>query len=65
MLAHNQPIYSYNVKDCNLCNFPSINYEYPSNSKKKLTIQEQYNINASMMYNLQNFLALISLTVEI
>lgn len=55
MLAHNQPIYSYNVKDCNLCNFPSINYEYPSNSKKKLTIQEQYNINASMMYNLQKF----------
>lgn len=55
MLAHNQPIYSYNIKDCNLCNFPDINYEYPSDYKKQLTKQDQYKINASMMFNLQKF----------
>ena len=55
MLAHNQPIYSYNIKDCSMCNFPNINYDYPSNSKKELTREEQYKINASMMYNLQKF----------
>ena len=55
MLAHNQPIYSYNIKDCSMCNFPKINYEYPSSSKKELTRDEQYKINASMMYNLQKF----------
>lgn len=55
MLAHNQPIYSYNIKDCSMCNFPVINYDYPSNSKKELTKEEQYKINAAMMYNLQKF----------
>ena len=55
MLAHNQPIYSYNIKDCSMCDFPNINYDYPSNSKKELTREEQYKINASMMYNLQKF----------
>ena len=38
-----------------MCNFPKINYEYPSSSKKELTRDEQYKINASMMYNLQKF----------
>ena len=52
---YNQPIYSYNIKDCNLCNFPDINYEYPSDYKKQLTKQDQYKINASMMFNLQKF----------
>ena len=55
MLAHNQPIYSYNIKDCSLYNFPNINYEYPSSSKKQLALQEQYNINADMMHKLQRF----------
>lgn len=55
MLAHNQPIYSYNIKDCSLYNFPNINYEYPSSSKKQLTLQEQYKINADMMHKLQLF----------
>ena len=55
MLAHNQPIYSYNIKDCSMCDFPNINYDYPSNSKRELTFEEQYKINASMMYNLQKF----------
>ena len=55
MLAHNQPIYSYNIKDCSLYNFPNINYEYPSSSKKQLALQEQYNINADMMHKLQLF----------
>ncbi|MBR2708498.1 MAG: Abi family protein [Bacilli bacterium] len=55
MLAHNQPIYSYNVKDCSLFDFPNINYEYPSNSKRQLTNDEQYSINAKMMYNLQKY----------
>lgn len=55
MLAHNQPIYSYNIKDCSLCNFPNINYEYPSSSNKKLKQHDQHKINADMMYKLQKF----------
>lgn len=55
MLAHNQPIYCYNIKDCSLSGFPNINYNYPSNAKNELTTVEQYRINADMMFKLQSF----------
>ena len=52
MLAHNQPIFSYNVLDDSLRDFPNINYNYPFRANKILTQQEKHNINASMMYKL-------------
>lgn len=55
MLAHNQPIFSYNVLDDSLRDFPNINYNYPFRANKILTQQEKHNINASMMYKLQLF----------
>lgn len=35
MLAHNQPIFDFNVDDCDLNNYPNISYTLPKVEKKK------------------------------
>lgn len=59
MLAHNQPIYSYNHKDTCLINYPTMSYEIPRvDTKKNPTIPEiiqQHKINSVTMYDLEKF----------
>lgn len=57
MLAHNQPIYSYNHKDLSLIDFPVMNYKYPhiskSEDKGRPYIEQQHKINSVTMYDLE------------
>lgn len=41
ILAHNQPIFAYNIKDDSLCNFPSFSYSQPQISKKHVEAKEK------------------------
>lgn len=54
MLAHNQPIYNYNVKDIDLTSFPSISYNEP-NINGVNNVEDQYRQNAATMLKLQEF----------
>lgn len=59
MLAHNQPIYSYNHKDLSLMNYPTLSYDMPVvDTKKSPSIREidqQHKINSITMYDLEIF----------
>lgn len=63
MLAHNQPIYCYNIKNYNIKANPSLEYELPTTRKgyknKKGQIlshaQQQLNLNGSMMQSLSKY----------
>ena len=48
LLAHNQPIFNYNVKDTSLINYPKISYSIPSSN-----IKSQNALNMNMMRKLQ------------
>lgn len=43
LLAHNQPVYGYNVENFDLCSFPEIKYIQPVVPKKVYTQQKQEN----------------------
>lgn len=49
LLAHNQPIFNYNVKDTSLKNYPNISYCLPHSKKT----QSQQVLNKNMMKKLQ------------
>lgn len=51
LLAHNQPIYNYNIKDIDLITYPTVSYKFPS----KDNVLDQYRINAASMYSLIYF----------
>lgn len=57
LLAHNQPIYCYNVAEANLSNFPNICYLKPILKRRKQQnyVQEQHNVNATLMRNMVHF----------
>ena len=59
MLAHNQPIYSYNHKDTCLINYPIMSYEIPRIDIKKdpntPEIVQQQKINSVTMHDLETF----------
>ena len=54
MLAHNQPIYNYNVKDTDLTSFPNISYDEPTINGAN-NISNQYQRNAATMLKLREF----------
>lgn len=58
LLAHNQPIFSYNHNDISLFSFPKMEYEYPR-IKNKIegtpTIIQQHKINSVTMYDFIHF----------
>ncbi len=51
MLAHNQPIFTYNIKDDSLCNFPTFTYSQPQVSKKNVEFtMSKYSISKTEAY---------------
>lgn len=55
LLAHNQPIYNYNVLKFNSQN-KTCEYEYPkTNMKKQCRLNEQYRLNEQLFVKMQRF----------
>lgn len=57
LLAHNQPIFNYNVKDSDYSRFPNFTYELPkTDSRPDISIvDQQHRINASQMGKMKEF----------
>lgn len=55
MLAHNQPIYSFNIANTNMLDFPTLYYSRPKVQNPQNRLAEQHNMNAALMYDFQDF----------
>lgn len=54
MLAHNQPIYSFNIANTSLSDYPTLRYSKPKIQSNQ-NINDQHLMNASLMYEFQDF----------
>lgn len=59
MLAHNQPIYNYNIRDLNLSRFGNFTYSkpsiYASNLSHNQVLNQQHSINEALLNKIQSF----------
>ena len=63
MLAHNQPIFSFNISNIDMASFPNLSYARPK--VRNLTnpvdiLNAQHNMNAALMYDFQKFFGIDS-----
>ena len=57
LLAHNQPIFNYNIADTSLNNYPIFAFEYPSPNGRdsRPPIVQQHSMNATLMGYMKRF----------